>query len=212
MPGSPFLIRTLGLPGTSFVVAMVLAGVLVRALGVLPRGISFSVTRVVGALLFGLVAYPAGFLAVFTEVWALFAWSKRDTPGAEHGVPDIVIGYVTVGGIIVVGIAITLVILTAAFALATRYWPRRAFRRIALLSCVTILGGMFASLVHFLVYLQRAPDRIALQSFFADPLLVFFSMAWGLPLLVFVGEPLLAALFGHWFYLAAGEWAMEARE
>jgi len=189
---------------------MVLAGVLARVLGLLPRGISFSAPRFAGAVLFGLVAYPAGFLTVFAEVWTLFAWSHDDKPGAGRGLPDVAVGYLTVGGIIFVGVALTLIMLTAAFALATRYWPRRAFRRIALLSGIAILGGIVASFIHFVVYLQRVPDRIALQSFFGDPLLVFFSMAWGMPLAALIGAPVFAAALGHWLYRAAVTWSAES--
>jgi len=40
-----------------------------------------------------------------------------------------------------------------------------------------------------------------------EPLAMLFGYAWGLPLIVLIGEPLLAALLGHWLYLAAKEYA-----
>ncbi|HEY6388229.1 MAG TPA: hypothetical protein VIX91_21320 [Candidatus Acidoferrum sp.] len=43
-----------------------------------------------------------------------------------------------------------------------------------------------------------------------DSLQVFFGVAWGIPLVVLVGEPLLGALVGHWLYLAAKEWSAES--
>jgi len=189
---------------------MMLAGGLVHALRMLPRGISFSFIRLVTSIFIGLVAYPAGFLSVFLEVWVLFAWSQGDAHGVEHGALDLIIGYLTMGGMFFVGAAVTLLILTAAFVFVARYWPRRAFRALASLIGVVSLGSMLASFLHFAVYLHRTPDKIALLNFLGEPLLVFFGFAKGIPLAVLVGEPLFGAIIGHWLYEAAVEWSAES--
>lgn len=197
------------LPGTCFACAMMLAGALVRVLGLLPRGISLPTARAVGGAIIGLVAYPVGYLAVVVQVIALYRFSPEDPPGHVRGASDLAIGYLTTGGIFFAGAAATLLMMTVAFAIIARYWPRRVLRTFALLVSVTIVGTMLVSLAQFLATLQRTPDSSAFRNFFGEPLLVFFGFGWGIPLAVFVGEPLFAAVVGHWLYRAAEEWSAE---
>jgi len=189
---------------------MLLACALVRALGLLPAGISFSAPRLTLATLLGLAAYPAGFLSVFLQVWTLFALFKNDQSGAGRELLDLVIAYALLAAMLFVGGAVTLLILSFAFALAVRFWPPRALRKTAAVIGVTILASPVASFLHFMLYLHRAPDRIALLHFLREPLLVLFSFAWGMPLAVVIAAPIFAALVGHWLHLAAEAWSADS--
>jgi hypothetical protein len=196
-----------------FAPAMILAGGLVWYAGLLPRGISFSWGRILGALLIGLLAYPVGFVSIMSAVLGLLgaALSGPDTPTVrEISSFGHAVGYLTLGGIEFVGGMLTILIVTAAFAIATRSWPRLAFRWIPVLVATTISGSIIAGIIHYRFTLPLLPGSFVFHNFLADPFQVFFGVAWGIPLVVLVGEPLLAALVGHWLYLAAVEWSAES--
>jgi hypothetical protein len=109
-----------------------------------------------------------------------------------------------------VGEMLTILMVTAALAVATRYWPRFAFRWITLLIGTTISGGILAGIIQYRGSLPMLPGSFVFRNFLSDPLQVFFGVAWGIPLAVLVGEPLLGALVGHWLYLAAKDWSRES--
>jgi hypothetical protein len=200
-------------PSALFAPAMLLAGGLVWYTGLLPRGISFSFARILGALLIGLLAYPVGFVTIMSAVLGLLgaALSGPDKPpGAEPDWLPHAVGYLTLGGIEFVGGVLTILIVTAAFAIATRYWPRLAFRWILMLVGTTISASIIGGILHYRFTLPMLPASFVFHNFLADPFQVFFGVAWGIPLVVLVGEPLLAALVGHWLYLAAVEWSAES--
>jgi hypothetical protein len=200
-------------PSAFFSLAMILAGILAWYIGLLPREISFSLGRVTGAVLIGFLAYPIGFFAILGAVLVLIGavFSGSDpTSRSQATMSGYIVGYLTSTGIIFVGGMLTILMVTAAFAVATRYWPRFAFRWITLLIGTTISGSIIAGIIHYRISLPMLPNSFVLRTFLSDPLQVFFGVAWGLPVVVLVGEPLLAALVGHWLYSAAVEWSSES--
>jgi hypothetical protein len=210
---SRFADQMVASPSAFFSLAMMLAGILAWHIGLLPRGISFSLGRLTGAALIGFLAYPIGFFAILGAVLVLFGaiFSGSDTSSrSQAAILGHIVGYLTSAGIIFVGGLLTILIVTAAFAVATRYWPRFAFRWIILLIGTTISGSTIAGIIHYRISLPMLPNSFLLRNFLSDPVQVFFGVAWGLPLVVLVGEPLLAALVGHWLYLAAVEWSAES--
>jgi len=137
--------------------------------------------------------------------------SGQDKPSSgEPGLLAHAVGCLTLGGIEFVGGILTILIVTAAFAIATRYWPRLAFRWILMLVGTTISAGVIAGIIHYRFTLPTLPGSFVFHNFLSDPFQVFFGVAWGIPLVVLVGEPLLAALVGHWLYLAAVEWSAQS--
>jgi hypothetical protein len=210
---SPLAEQLLGSPSTWFAPAMIFAGVLAWCIGLLPRGILFSVGRIVGGVLVGFLAYPLGFVSISLAIVGLLgsALSSLDRASSVQAtVFEQVVGYLTLGAIMFVGGILTVLTITAAFAIATRYWPRHAFRWIFSLIGTTILGSIMAGVIHYKISLPMLPNRFAFHNFLGDPFQVFFGVAWSIPLVVLVGEPLLAALVGHWLYLAAKEWSAES--
>jgi hypothetical protein len=192
---------------------MIFAGVLAWYIGLLPRGISFSLGRIVGGVLIAFLAYPVGFFGILNAVVLLMgsALSSLDRASSAHAtVFEQVFGYLTLGAILFVGGMLTVLIITAAFAIATRYWPRFAFRWIVLLIGTTIFGGIIAGVIQYKISLPVLPNRFVFDNFLGDPFQAFFGVAWGVPLVVLVGAPLLAALVGHWLFLAAEEWSAES--
>lgn len=193
--------------------AAILAGVLVRALGLLPRGIAFSSARTAVAALVGLLAYPVGFFAIEGSVLLLFA-AAFSGPGTENtpgpSMLERVRGDLLLGGIVFAGGFLALLMIAVAFAVAVRYWPRRAFRWIGLLVFASISGSIVAGLLHFKISLPALSNSLVFRNFFSDPVQIFIGFGWGVPLVVLVGEPLLGALVGHWLYIAALEWSAES--
>jgi hypothetical protein len=202
--------QLLGSPSTWFAPAMIFAGVLAWYIGLLPRAISFSSGRIVGGVLVGFLAYPIGFFAILNALVGLFGAQLERPSGAQATASEQVVGYLTLGAVMFVGGMLTVLIITAAFAITTRYWPRFAFRWLVLLICTTILGSIIAGVIQYKISLPMLPKSLVFHNFLGDPIQVFFGVVWGIPLVVLVGEPFLAALVGHWLYLAAKEWSADS--
>jgi hypothetical protein len=189
---------------------MIFAGASAWYSGLLPRAISFSSGRIVGGVLVGFLAYPIGFFAILTALLGLFGAALEGPSGAQATVSAQAVGYLTVGAVTFVGGMLTVLIITAAFAISTRYWPRFAFRWLVLLICTTILGSIIAGVIHYKISLPMLPTSLVFHNFLGDPIQVFFGVIWGIPLVVLVGEPFLAALVGHWLFLAAKAWSADS--
>ena len=205
-------LMTIASPGTCFVPAMILAGVLVLRVGLVPRGISFSPGRTAGAVVLGFFSYPVGYLAITVGMLVLFgvAMSSPDAPaGAQSTWLQFLGGFALLVGILFAGGMVTGLIVTAGFTLATLVWPRRAFLYLALLTATSILGGVFAAIVRSKILFPTEPVSYLVSGHSLDLLI---EHAGNIPLIVMVGQPLLAGLIGHWLYLAAdGANTMSAR-
>jgi hypothetical protein len=197
--------RTVASPGVFFVPAMILAGILVWAVGLVPHGISFSLWRVAGAAVLGFFSYPLGYLATSVGMLVLFgiALSSPDTPpGAPTNWLQFLGGCALAVGVLFAGEMLTLFIVTSSFALATHFWPRPAFFWFASLSATAIIGGILASLIKSKLLFPTEPISYLVSGRALD---LLFGHAWGIPLVVLIGQPLLAALMGHWLHLAANQ-------
>jgi hypothetical protein len=209
------LLRVLVLgPSTFFVVAMFIAGVVVYGFGLAPRSDTFSAGRIFGAALLAWCGYPAAFLGTALVVFSLFSlsirWPDADNPSGASLLARS-LPYVTMVAIAFVGVLFATVLVTVAFAVATRHWPRRAFRAMALFSVAAILCTVPAAILHFRLTVPTSPNFYIVHGLLNDPMRVLFGIAWGVPIIVLVGEPLLGALVGHWFYEAANEWSASYR-
>ena len=153
-----------------------------------------------------MLAYPAGFFFIFAAMLILFSsW----TGGSAPGTLDFLAGRLLLSGILAASGMLTLTVFTGAFALVTRFWPRRAFRSMAKLVGLVLLGTVIVSALRQLALLPTASTHFAIRQSLNNPEDMLLGAVSGLPLIVIVGEPLLAALLGYWFYLAAVEWSAE---
>lgn len=105
-----------------------------------------------------------------------------------------------VGGILFAGVMLTVLIVSLAFASATRFWPRRLLAWSVLLSTTVIVSGILAGVVQIKL-------RFPTEPFPYDAVVLLLGSAWNIPLVILIGEPVLAALLGHWLYLAAKSWS-----
>lgn len=166
--------------------------------------------RTVIAALIGLLSYPLGFVAGMLAVLTVMSWAFL-WPDAPH--PSLlgqILSYVLPGLIVLLGSIITTTMLTAGFAVATRYWPRQIFRRLAALICTAVCVATIASVMQLSLAVPRLPLPSVVGSILRDPFRVFFGFAWSVPMVMLVGEPLFAALLGRWFYQAAMQWSTES--
>lgn len=196
------------IPGGLLVLALAIASALSHGLDLIPPGMSFSVGRTCGAVLIGLLAYPAGFFLVLIAMLSLLSFSKVDPPGTQMGALGLLIAYLTLLGILFAAEMLVVLIITAGFAVGVRHWPRRAFGPMIRVVVATLAGAMIAGMVHYGAQ-QTLPAETLVRNALTHPLETLFAVAWGSPLAALVGTPLVAALMGHWFYQAGAEWSAE---
>jgi hypothetical protein len=193
------------IPGLFFAITALLSGLAIWRAGLLPAGISFSWLRIAGGTLFAIFVYPAAFaVTVFAVMILFFTASADSSPAAAHPTLKFLFGFVVFGGIVWFIVVVAAVFLALAFAFATRFWPRRVFLWAITLSALAVVGDILAAIIQQKLKFPTIPSMRYIRN---EPLAMLFGYAWGLPLMVFIGEPLLAALLGHWLYLAAKEYA-----
>jgi len=191
-----------------FVLAMVLAGVLSRALDLVPSGISCSLGRIICACFVGLLAYPAGFFCVFAVVFGLVSVLPLSSHHASRAF-ELAASYLLLSGILVVCGMVTLAIYTGAFALSTRHWPKHGFRSMLKLVGVSMVGALVSGIIHYHALVSAPLTFLTIRNALGDPQGTVFGFAWGIPLVAIVGQPLFGGLIGHWLYLAAVEWSAQ---
>ena len=205
--------QALASPSTFFALLMPLAGILVWKLGLLPRGISSSLVRVVAGVLLGLFIYPAGFLFILWTFLVLAGFTEHSglnhvTPGIE---PDWQIMLKSVPFISILWAGGVLVVLHSAlaFAISVRFWPRRVFLWAPRVSALILAGAIAGALLqHSLMFPTISVWGVLVRSTFD----LFFAMAWNVQITILIGEPILAGLLGHWLYLAAREYAIPSTD
>ncbi|HMD10116.1 MAG TPA: hypothetical protein VKH63_21460 [Candidatus Acidoferrum sp.] len=193
------------IPGLFFAAGALLSGLAIWRAGLLPSGISCSWLRIAGGTLFAIFVYPAAFAATVLAVMILFFTASPDSSlAAAHPTLKFLFGFVVFGGIVWFVVVVTAVFLALAFAFATRFWPRRVFLSAVTLAALAVVGDILAAIIQEKLKFPAIPSMRYVEN---EPLALLLGFAWGLPLIVFIGEPLLAAVIGHWLYLAAMEYA-----
>jgi hypothetical protein len=202
--------QALASPSTFFAIAMILAGLTVWNLQLIPRGIHFSFGRVSCGAILAVFIYPVGFIAILFAVFggdALLHQLGLDQPNSSTSDWSFLLGAIPMAAILCAGGMLTIVLAALALALATRWWPRR----VLLWSFGGSAGILFCSFVFSLVRQKLLFPTIPLWSDLVHHTgdMLVFSFIWNIPTPVVIGEPILAALLGHWFYRAAVEWSAD---
>jgi hypothetical protein len=198
--------RALASPSTFFPLTMVLAGVAAWKLGLVPRGIRISFLRVLGGAVLGFFLYPVGMLSILFVVLLGMSWGGGENwPNVNSPIWARLLGNLPLAAILCAGGMLTILLAAVALALVTRSWPRR----VLLWSFVTSSGVLICSVSVSLAIRKLLFPAIPLLSHLINSGtdLLAFSMIWGVEAPIVVGEPILAALLGHWFFLAAKEWS-----
>ncbi len=194
------------LPSFVFAAAVLLAGVVVRIADLLPRGISFSWLRIATAAAAGTFVYPVASEVISLTVMMLFFAAPLDShPPPLSLTLGLVFSLLFFGGMVWLVGALAVAAVALAFAFAVRCWPSRVLSWACALSVAAVVGNAIAAIVQQEFQFPTTPILRFLTGGGAFRLL--FGFAGGLPLIVYIGEPLLAALLGHWLFLAAKEYA-----
>lgn len=206
-----FLERILSSPSTFFTLAMILAGLAVWKLGFVPRGIHISFIRAFCGTILSLLLYPLGLIAILFLIFggdALLHKFGLDWPHAGASDWSRLLGYLPTA-VILCGAGVFIVMLAAlALAFVTRSWPRHVFLWSVAVSTGTLFCSLVFSLVRQKLLFPEIPLWNDLVNYIGD--MLAFSLIWNVQAPIVIGEPLLAALLGHWFYLAAREYAVSS--
>lgn len=200
--------RALSSPSTFFTLAMILAGAAVWNLGLVPRGIRISFIRAFCGAILSLLVYPVGMIAIIFALFegdALLHKFGLDWPHAGASDWSRLLAFLPMTVILCVTGMLTVAVSALALAFVTRSWPRR----VILWSAATSVGTLLCTLVFSLVQQRLLFPTIPPWSGFVNHLgdMLAFSLIWNVQAPIVIGEPLLAALLGHWFYFAAKEYA-----
>jgi hypothetical protein len=175
-------------PSVFFAIAMVLAGFLAANLGYLPGRMDVSRWRVVGGTLVAAVAYPISMLGIVLVAMSLMEPMDSDNPhplpvpGWRHWVGESA-PYV---GLFIGGV-LTICLMMLAFRIATKKWPRRIWASALVValgvpSVTALIGYRFA----------RSPELLLIEPTIGR-----------IPLLLVIGEIVLAMVIGGWLFSAA---------
>jgi len=117
------------------------------------------------------------------------------------------LGNLPLAAILCAGGMLTIALAAVALAFVTRAWPRR----VLLWSFVTSAGVLVCSVGFAMVARKFLFPTIPIWSHLTNSSgdLLAFSLIWNVEAPIVIGEPILAALLGHWLYIAAEEWSAE---
>ncbi|HWZ99166.1 MAG TPA: hypothetical protein VN025_15525 [Candidatus Dormibacteraeota bacterium] len=212
--GNHFLHWALLNPSTYFAPAMALAGIFVWGMNLLPQGLCASPRRLCASVILGTLIYPVGIVTIFFVILILMSGIFGRS---SHLIELPVLAQDTWGRLLdalpgtalLCAIGVLTVFLTALlFRLATGYLPRKKFLWGFLISS----SAIFMTIVIQLLRMMPAYKGISIIRYlelYAQDML-FFSLISGVQLPAVIGAPLLAALLGHWLYLAGQKHAISA--
>jgi hypothetical protein len=188
---------------------MILAGLAVWNLGLVPPGIRISFIRAFCGAILSLLLYPAGLIAIFFVVFGSDALLHKFAFDWSHaGVSDWsrLLGYVPMAVILCGGGMLTVMLAALALAIVVRSWPRRVILWSFAVSSGSLLCGLIFSLVRQKLLFPSIPLWSEVVNYMGD--MLAFSLIWNVQAPIVFGEPLLAALLGHWLYLALKEYTV----
>ena len=198
-------------PSTFFAPAIALAGLRVWKLGLLARGIHASAPRIVGGTALGFFVYPLVYLFVVFTTFAAgsvlmslaLSTGYRHTPPGPHPELGILLA-LPLPATIYLALALAIVHAALALGIVTRCWPRRVALWAFLGSAAMILCNVS---VVFIREMMRSRVTRSWHSIVNSAPEFPWGAAWDVPLVIIIGVPILAAIVGHWLYLAAEEYA-----
>ncbi len=186
---------------------MVLAGAAALKLKLIPEGIRFSFFRVVGGAILAFFLYPVGFISIlFVVLLGMKYVTAENWPNMNSPIWARLLGNLPLAAILCAGGMLTIAFAAVALAFVTRSWPRR----VLLWSFATSAGVLVSSVAFAMVTRKFLFPTIPIWSHLINngTDLLAFSLIWNVQAPIVIGEPLLAALLGHWFYFAAKEYAV----
>ena len=184
---------------------MLLAGIACYKLNLLPRGLAFSPWRVFGGAMAALLIYPLGLAALLALLFGVGGLAEAIGFGQRpHSYLGEVLVFLYAATILCATGVLTVMLAALAFGLATRFWPRRVFVWGFAISATVILSTVLASSIRQSIRFGTTTITNVTRN--AD--ILFFSLAWNVELPIVIGQPLLAALLGHWLYQAAKDYAL----
>jgi hypothetical protein len=199
------LSRALASPSTFFALAMLLAGIACYKLNLLPCGLTFSPWRVFSGVIAALLVYPLGLAALLALLFGVGGLAEAVGFGqGPHSHLGEVLVFSYAATILCATGVLTVMLAALAFGLATRFWPRRIRVWGFAISAMAILSTVVASSIRQSI--RFGPTTITDVTRNTD--ILFFSLAWNVELPIVIGQPLLAALLGHWLYQPAKEYAL----
>jgi hypothetical protein len=187
---------------------MLLAGIACHKLNLLPRGIAFSFWRVFGGTIAALLIYHLGLAALLALAFGVGGLVQAIGFGqqAPQSLLEQLLVFLYAATILCATGMITVILTALAFRLATRFRPRRVLLWGLAISAAAILGTVVASAIRQSI---RFPP-FSIADLTRSTEILFFSLAWNVELPIVIGQPLLAALLGHWLYLGAREYTDSA--
>jgi len=201
--------RALSSPSTFFPLAMILAGAAAWKLKLIPPGIRFSFFRTLGGAILAFFLYPVGFISIlFVVLLGMKYVTAENWPNMKSPIWARLLGNLPLAAILCAGGMLTVALAAVALAFVTRSWPRR----VLLWSFVTSAGVLVCSVAFALLTHKFLFPTIPMWSHLINngSDLLAFSLIWNVEAPIVIGQPILAAVLGHWFYLAAKEWSAES--
>jgi hypothetical protein len=200
--------QALASPSTFLPLALILAGLVAWKLNLIPAGLRTSAARVLGGAAFTLFLYPAGLVSIlFVVLLAMRFHIGENWPNPNS--PDWLrlVGYLPSAALLCLAGMFTIVLEAVAMALVTRWWPRRVFLWSSVTSAGVLICSFCFSLVRQKILFPTIPIWSHVVNYGGDMLV--FSLIWKVEAPIIIGEPILAALLGHWFYHAAVAWCAD---
>ena len=199
-------------PSTYFAPAMALAGLFAWKTKLLPGEFSRSPRLVLSAAALGTLVYPVGIFAMLFAILALgsldHSYHLMQLPALAQDTWGRLIDAVPGAAILCAAGMLTVFLTALLFWLATGYLPRKKLLWGFAISSATLLLTLVVGLLRAMPAHVEISVMRYLQLYLGD--ILFFSLISGVQLPAAIGTPLLAALLGHWLYLAGQKHAISA--
>lgn len=173
-------------PSVFFTAAILLAGFVVARLRLIECEPQFSAIRILSAGAVAALIYPVAMAGMMATALSIYVPLGSDNPSTTARWRLML--FDNAGEIAVVfGGVLTVCLFAVAFRIAMKTWPHRLWMGILVIAFGVPLS---TAMIEFAMRVPK-PER------FLEPKVL------GIPLLLVIGEPILAGYLGHWFFTAA---------
>jgi hypothetical protein len=173
-------------PSVFLTVAILLAGFVAARLQLIKGMPQFSAIRILSAGAIAALVYPVALAGMMATALSIYAPLGSDNPSTTARWRLLL--FENAGEIAVVfGGVLTVCLFAVAFRVAMTTWPRRLWMGILVIALGVPLS---TAMIEFAM-------RVPRPELFLEPKVL------GIPLLLVIGEPILAGYLGHWFFTAA---------
>jgi hypothetical protein len=172
-------------PSVFFTVAILLAGFVVARLRLIEVEPQFSAIRILSAGAIAALIYPVAMAGMMAAALSIYASLGSDNPSTTARWRLLLFDNAVEIAVVFGGI-LTVCLFAVAFRIAMKTWPHRLWMEILVIAFGVPLS---TAMIEFTMRVPK-PDR------FLEPKVL------GIPLLLVIGEPILAGYLGHWFFTA----------